>query len=64
MRNRERLTEKLIRAAGIRPKSWQIFDTEVLGLSICIYPSGSRSFMFDYRATGRQRRLTAVLIRV
>lgn len=58
MRNRERLTEKLVRAAEIRPKAWQIFDTDVLGLSICIYPSGSRSFMFDYRAAGRQRRLT------
>lgn len=30
----------------------------MLGLSICIYPSGGRSFMFDYRAAGRQRRLT------
>lgn len=58
MRNREKSTEKLVRAAEIRVKAWQIFDTEVLGLSICIYPSGSRSFMFDYRATGRQRRLT------
>ncbi|MDO5758525.1 MAG: site-specific integrase [Rhodobacterales bacterium] len=58
MRKRERLTEKLVRGAETRPKAWQIFDTEVLGLSICIYPSGSRSFMFDYRATGRQRWLT------
>ena len=58
MRNREKLTEKLVRAAEPRLKAWQIFDTDVLGLSICIYPSGSRSFMFDYRATGRQRRLT------
>ncbi|KGJ23447.1 tyrosine-type recombinase/integrase [Paracoccus sanguinis] len=58
MRNRERLTEKLVRAAEPRPKAWQIFDSDVLGLSICIYPSGGRSFMFDYRAAGRQRRLT------
>ena len=58
MRNRERLTEKLIRAAQTRARPWQLFDTEVLGLSICIYPSGWRSFMFDYRAAGRQRRMT------
>ena len=58
MRNRERLTEKLVRAAEPRSKAWQIFDSDVLGLSICIYPSGGRSFMFDYRAAGRQRRLT------
>ena len=58
MRNREKLSEKLVRAAETRPWPWQIFDTEVLGLSICIYPSGSRSFMFDYRVVGRQRRFT------
>jgi len=28
------LTEKLVRAAEARPKAWQIFDTDVLGLSI------------------------------
>ncbi|MFD1798212.1 site-specific integrase [Paracoccus aurantiacus] len=58
MRNREKLTEKLVRAAETRPKAWQVFDTDVLGLSICIYTSGSRSFMFDYRTAGRQRRFT------
>lgn len=58
MRNREKLSEKLVRTAETRPRPWQIFDTEVLGLSICIYPSGSRSFMFDYRVAGRQRRFT------
>lgn len=58
MRNREKLTEKLVRAAEPRGRSWQLFDADVLGLSICIYPSGSRSFMFDYRAAGRQRRYT------
>ena len=58
MRNREKLTEKLVRAAEPRARSWQMFDADVLGLSICIYPSGSRSFMFDYRVSGRQRRYT------
>ena len=58
MRNREKLSEKLVRAAETRHRPWQVFDTEVLGLSICIYPSGSRSFMFDYRVAGRQRRFT------
>lgn len=58
MRKREKLTEKQVRAAEPRAKSWQLFDADVLGLSICIYPSGSRSFMFDYRSSGRQRRYT------
>lgn len=58
MKARERLTEKQVRAAEPRARSYQLFDTDVLGLSICIYASGSRSFMFDYRASGRQRRYT------
>ncbi|WP_074948174.1 Arm DNA-binding domain-containing protein [Paracoccus halophilus] len=57
-RNREKLSEKLVQAAETRPRPRQIFDTEVLGLSICIYLSGSRSFMFDSRVAGRQRRFT------
>lgn len=58
MRTRERLTEKLIRAAEPRAKAFQIFDADVLGLSACVYPSGHRSFMFDYRVAGRPRRYT------
>lgn len=58
LRNRERLTEKLVRAAETRAKAYQIFDSEVLGLSACIYPSAHRAFVFDYRVGGRQRRYT------
>lgn len=48
MRNRERLTEKLVRAAETRPKAWQIFDTEMLGLSI----SEALGVAEDQRAAG------------
>ncbi|VDS07890.1 site-specific tyrosine recombinase XerC [Paracoccus haematequi] len=48
MRNRERLTEKLVRAAETRPKAWQIFDTEMLGLSI----SEALGAAEDQRAAG------------
>ncbi|MDO5604531.1 MAG: site-specific integrase [Paracoccus sp. (in: a-proteobacteria)] len=58
MKQREKLTEKAVRSAEPRGKSYQIFDMDVVGLSLCIYPSGSRSFMFDYRHSGRQRRYT------
>lgn len=58
MRKREKLTEKQVRAAEPRARSYQVFDADVLGLSICVYASGSRSFMFDYRSSGRQRRYT------
>lgn len=58
MRDRERLTEKLVRAAVPRDRKFQIFDGEATGLSACIYPSGLRSFMFTYRIGGQQRRYT------
>lgn len=58
MRERERLTERIVRAAKPRDRKYQIFDAETLGLSVCIYPSGLRSFLFDFRVAGRQRRYT------
>lgn len=58
MRERQKLTERMIRAAPVRSPKYQIFDTEALGLSVCIYPTGLRSFLFDYRVCGRQRRYT------
>lgn len=58
MRSRERLSEKIVRAASPLDRKYQIFDTDALGLSVCIYPSGNRAFLFDYRAAGRQRRYT------
>ena len=34
-----------------------VFDDEVPGFAIRIYPSGSKSFLIDYRVNGRQRRM-------
>ena len=59
MVNRLRLTEKLVR--DLMPdvdRAYQIFDTDVRGLSIRVMPSGERSFVLDYRFAGRQRRMT------
>ena len=39
-------------------RDYQIFDTDVRGFSITIYPSGNRAFTLDYRVGGRQRRMT------
>jgi integrase len=33
-----------------------IFDSEVPGLGVRLYPGGAKSFVFDYRLRGRQRR--------
>ena len=54
----ERLTDRLITA--IRPSRTitYVFDSEVGGLAICVYPSGRKTFIFDYRQEYRQRRVT------
>jgi len=59
MVNRLRLNEKTLRDAEPKPcVSYQIFDTDVRGFAVCIYPSGSRAFTIDYRHADRQRRMT------
>ncbi len=58
MAQREKLTEKLVRAAEPRPGIYQVFDEDVRGFSLRIFSSGSRHFALDYRVKGRQRRFT------
>jgi hypothetical protein len=58
MANRLKLNEKIVRDAPNLGRDYQIFDTEVRGFSIIIYPSGNRAFALDYRVVGRQRRMT------
>ena len=54
---RVKLAEKLVRAAEPRADDYQIFDEEVRGLALVVYPSGGRAFSLSYRFNGRQRRL-------
>ena len=58
MVNRLKLNEKTVREAENLGRDYQIFDTDVRGFSITIYPSGNRAFTLDYRVGGRQRRMT------
>lgn len=58
MVNRLKLNEKAVREAENLGRDYQIFDTDVRGFSITIYPSGNRAFTLDYRIGGRQRRMT------
>lgn len=55
---RQRLTERGVKAAPPKADDYNIFDSEVLGLALVVYPSGNRSFTFSYRFHGRQRRYT------
>lgn len=54
---RVRLTEKMVRATEPAADDYQIFDEEVRGLALVVYPSGGRAFALSYRFVGRQRRL-------
>lgn len=57
MDSRLKLNEKVVRdAEPVKSRDYMIFDTDVTGFAIRIYRSGSRSFTFDYRIAGRQRR--------
>jgi integrase len=55
----EKLSETLVRKA-LPPARGQtmIWDAEVKGFGVRITPGGSKSFVLDYRAEGRQRRIT------
>jgi hypothetical protein len=58
MVNRLKLNEKILCDAEPQEgNSYQIFDTEILGLAAKVQSSGSRTFTLDYRYAGRQRRL-------
>ena len=54
----ERLTDRGIAALKPSENSVYHFDTEVSGLAVRVYPSGKKSFVFDWRESGRQRRIT------
>lgn len=59
MVKRLKLNEKRLREAASNARgSYQIFDTEILGLAARIQSSGTRAFTLDYRFAGRQRRMT------
>ena len=56
----ERLTDRGIAAIKPAARSFLVFDSEVSGLAVRVYPSGRKVFVFDWRENGggRQRRLS------
>ena len=59
MVKRLKLSEKVLRdAAPAAGRSYQIFDTDIIGLAAKVQCSGMRSFTLDYRYAGRQRRMS------
>jgi integrase len=55
-----RLTDRGIAALKhtSKPSSEYHFDTEVSGLALRVYPTGRKSFIFEWREHGRVRRVT------
>src|SRR6056297_1211116 len=55
----EKLTEAAARKAlpPVRRQS-MLWDAEVKGFALRVTPGGAKSFVLDYRAEGRQRRIT------
>ena len=52
------LTDRSVRAVSAPQGRVKIsWDDETKGLGLCVYPSGRRSFVLDYTAKGRQRRI-------
>lgn len=58
MKNRVKLTAKLVREAQAQGRDYQIFDEEVRAFSVRVYASGRKAFTFDYRFAGVPRRFT------
>ena len=52
------LTEKRIRDAAPDEKPYILWDARVKGLGLKVQPGGTKSFVLDYRAGGRQRRVS------
>ncbi len=57
-RKSDNLTERRIREAKPRPKTWILWDVQVRGLGVRITPAGVKSYILNFRVGGRERRAT------
>lgn len=53
-----KLTKRVIDAALAEPKDYVLWDDELPGFGLRIFPTGRRSYLIQYRADGRSRRYT------
>jgi integrase len=53
-----KITKRVVDASEIRAKDYVIWDDELPGFGLRVFASGKRSYVIQYRALGRSRRLT------
>lgn len=52
-----KLTKRLVESAEVRAAEYLIWDGDIPGFGLRVYPSGRRKFLVQYRAGGRTRRV-------
>jgi integrase len=57
-RETKALTNIRINALKVKPKDYEVFDRNVGGLAVRVFPSGKKSFVVNFRVNGKRKRMT------
>ncbi|HTM80197.1 Arm DNA-binding domain-containing protein [Asticcacaulis sp.] len=52
-----RITKRTVDAVDIREKEYVIWDETFPGFGLRVFPSGKKSYVFQYRSQGRTRKI-------
>ncbi|MEP3052648.1 Arm DNA-binding domain-containing protein [Ascidiaceihabitans sp.] len=53
-----KLTKRSVESLSIRAKDYFVWDSEIAGFGVRVFVSGRKSYLVQYRASGRSRRKT------
>lgn len=56
MRNRAKITKRLVEAIKPQAADYFVWDTQVIGFGLRVRSSGHKSYVLQYRHEGRARR--------